>query len=715
MPEKSIRDMNRLERQHYSLAARTFRATVMGAILLGLAALVFGLGLYAYALGEQCVAEAFNLSRTTAALMEQTVDVGPLAEEVITRYRALPEERRQEMGTDAYRAAFADITEREDYRYVREFLAAFRETSEVYDIYLAAYDRENCAIVYIADPEEDEAYVCLPGDWESVPEREVNKFLSWDGSGRLYDIGSTEKYGWLATSGVPIKNAEGEEVAFVLADVSLTSIAGRMKSFLLRYAITMFVLVNLVAVFMTRHMKKTLVAPINRIAEAAKEYIRDKQEGKTDIDHFSNLKIATGDEVENLALLMADMEKGLSDYEENLTKITAEKERVGTELALATRIQADMLPNIFPAFPERPDFDVYASMTPAKEVGGDFYDFFLVDDEHLALVMADVSGKGVPAALFMMISKILVQNYAMMGRSPKEVLEAVNAQICANNREEMFVTVWFGILDLTTGTLTAANAGHEYPVLKQPDGDFELIKDKHGFVIGGMEGARYKEYELKLDPGAKLFLYTDGVAEATDSADALFGTARMLETLRAAQNEEPKEILEAVDRAVARFVGDAPQFDDLTMLCMHYIGKEPGNMKDTKEMTVEATVENITAVTDFVNAELERLDCPLKAQMQIDVAIDELFGNIAQYAYHPETGSATVRVEVEKEPLAVVISFIDNGKPYDPLAADDPDVTLSAEERKAGGLGVFLVKKTMDAVSYEYKDGKNILKIKKNI
>lgn len=251
----------------------------------------------------------------------------------------------------------------------------------------------------------------------------------------------------------------------------------------------------------------------------------------------------------------------------------AESSRIEAELNMASGIQADMLPNIFPAFPERKEFDVFASMSAAKEVGGDFYDFFLVDENHLALVMADVSGKGVPAALFMMISKILVQNYTMMGKDAAKALEAVNNQICANNREEMFVTVWLGILDLTTGKLTAANAGHEYPILKQADGDFEPVKDRHGFVIGGMEGVKYKAYELQLQPDSKLFLYTDGVPEATNANDELFGLERTVAALRTAQNESPEAILGAVDKAVADFVKDAPQFDDLTMLCLHYKGK----------------------------------------------------------------------------------------------------------------------------------------------
>ena len=213
-------------------------------------------------------------------------------------------------------------------------------------------------------------------------------------------------------------------------------------------------------------------------------------------------------------------------------------------------------------------------MVPAKEVGGDFYDFFLIDETHLGLVMADVSGKGVPAALFMMISKILVQNYAMTGRSPAQVLQAVNNQICSNNREEMFVTVWFGILDTETGKITAANAGHEYPVMMQQGGQFELVKDKHGLVIGAMDGIRYKEYELTLTKGSKLFLYTDGVPEATNARDELFGTDRMLAALNVEPTASPKKVLHNVREAVDGFVLEAEQFDDLTMLCVEYKGDE---------------------------------------------------------------------------------------------------------------------------------------------
>lgn len=271
-------------------------------------------------------------------------------------------------------------------------------------------------------------------------------------------------------------------------------------------------------------------------------------------------------EINLLGSAIEKVEKDTLSYIDNLTVVTAEKERIGTELALATQIQASMLPNIFPPFPERKEFDIFASMTPAKEVGGDFYDFFLLDDDHLGLVMADVSGKGIPAALFMMMTKILLQNYAMMGGTPAEVLQRLNETICKNNENDMFVTVWFGILTISEGKLAAANAGHEYPVIQRAWGEFEILKDKHGFVIGGMEGVRYREYELELSKGDTLFLYTDGVPEATNASEEMFGTERMLKALNGQKEADTKELLSNVKDAVEAFVGEAPQFDDLTML-----------------------------------------------------------------------------------------------------------------------------------------------------
>ena len=249
-----------------------------------------------------------------------------------------------------------------------------------------------------------------------------------------------------------------------------------------------------------------------------------------------------------------------------------EASRIDTELSMATQIQESMLPNIFPAFPDRKDLDIYASMKPAKEVGGDFYDFFFIEKDLLGMVIADVSGKGVPAALFMMASKILVQNLALVRKDPKAALETTNEQICKNN-QGMFVTMWLGIMDLKTGVLTASNAGHEYPIVKQPKGKFELFKDKHGLVVGAFPETSYTSYQIKLEKGGILFLYTDGVAEATNGNDEQFGLNRIVDTLNNSKIDNPTEALQVVDKAVSEFVGDAPQFDDLTMLCFKYNGK----------------------------------------------------------------------------------------------------------------------------------------------
>ena len=370
------------------------------------------------------------------------------------------------------------------------------------------------------------------------------------------------------TAMVGIKNSEGEVTAILCVQRQMDVMARVRQNYVRGVIMVLIVLALLVIAGQSVLLQRTLLQPLRLISEEATRFSREnvtteKKLAKT---------IRNQDEIGALAASIDGMEEQIHNYVENLTRITAEKERIGTELSLATRIQANMLPNSFPAFPERSEFDIYASMDPAKEVGGDFYDFFLIDDDHLCMVMADVSGKGVPAALFMMASKIILANNAKSGKSPGQVLTDTNASICANNRVEMFVTVWLGILEISTGKLTAANAGHEYPVLKGPDGAFTLYKEKHGFVIGGMEGVKYKEYTLELEPGAKLFLYTDGVPEATDAENSLFGTERMLAALNERPEDKPEELLKTVRRAVDGFVREAEQFDDLTMLCLEYKG-----------------------------------------------------------------------------------------------------------------------------------------------
>ena len=313
----------------------------------------------------------------------------------------------------------------------------------------------------------------------------------------------------------------------------------------------------------------TVIRPLKTVQENIRKY-KDTKDSTSIVQSLS--KIDMRNEIGELAGDVTELAKEIDAYVDEISTITAEKERIGAELSLATEIQVSTLPHIFPPFPERDEFDIYAVMDPAREVGGDFYDFFLIDDDHLGLVMADVSGKGVPAALFMMISKIIVKNCAIIGMSPAQALSTANDMLCDNNRAEMFVTVWAGILEISTGKLIAANAGHEYPAIKKPGGKYELFRDEHGFVVAAMEGLEYKEYELQLEPGSALFLYTDGVPEATNPEKELFGTDRMIEALNTEPDADAEQVLRNVRVHVDRFVRDAEQFDDLTMMSLIYRG-----------------------------------------------------------------------------------------------------------------------------------------------
>lgn len=385
--------------------------------------------------------------------------------------------------------------------------------------------------------------------------------------------------------------------------------------------------------------------------------------------------------------------------------------RIDAELEFAKSIQHSALPSIFPPFPERREVDIHATMNTAKEVGGDFYDYFFVGEDKLALVIADVSGKGIPAAMFMMQAKTIIKGYAEQGIPTDQVFTKANARLCEGNEAGMFVTALMLIVDLKSGHVEYVNAGHNLPLIRKKGGQFEYFKMRRGLVLAGMEDMVYHMGEFDMAPGDTVYLYTDGVTEATDENKELFGDDRLLETLNTFGDGEMKMLCALVRRAVDFFVGPAPQFDDITMLAFHWNEVAAAN----EEITVTAEIPNVEPVTEFVDAILERVECPMKSVMQINIAIDELFSNIAKYAYGEEKGEATVRVSVLTNPARVSISFIDSGTPYNPLENDDPDVTLSAEQREIGGLGLYVVKKSMDKVYYKYENGKNVLTIEKNL
>ncbi len=387
--------------------------------------------------------------------------------------------------------------------------------------------------------------------------------------------------------------------------------------------------------------------------------------------------------------------------------VAAEAARIDAELEFARAIQHSTLPSVFPPYPDRSEFDICAAMFSAKEVGGDFYDFYLVDDDHLAVLIADVSDKGIPAALFMMKSKTLLKSLAESGLSPAEVFTAANRELYKNNEADMFVTAWLGVLEISSGRLTYVNAGHNPPLVKQGD-RFEYLKARAFFVLAGLEDIHYEQFELQLAADDALFLYTDGVTEALNAHGAFYGEERLQTVLNHHPGQPCADLLPAVKAAVDLFVGKAPQVDDITMLALRFTG---GNR--VSSITVPAKPEALARVLDFVNARLAVSSCPAKAQMQLNIAAEEIFVNIAHYAYPDGEGAVRIEYTFLKEPPAASLTFIDGGIAYNPLENPDPDITLSAEERPIGGLGIHLVKQSMDQVEYEYRGGCNRLTVTK--
>ena len=571
---KSVREMNALQRRHYSLAVRVLRGLALHSLLLGLICFVLGLGMYLNALMQQSMREA---SETAHANLEQVcaeVDPYVYTSRTLELYHDWAGIKLTEENEAKYYATFEGIAQDAGYQRMREMLRLSR-TEKMSHYFLAVADEETGALVFVVDTDPRAGHEYPLGKAMKVPVWMQRLFFSGGGGSfpRMYVL--WPKRGLLCVSGAFIR--EGDPSAGFLFTLSRAeqSVSG-IGRFALQYVAAVVLAVAVVGGALIHRIRRTVVEPINSIAAAARSYAEDKRSGAAAAEHFSQLDIRTGDEVENLSLMMADMERDLADYETNLTAVTAEKERIATELNLAAGIQAHMLPSTFPAFPERTEFDIYASMTPAKEVGGDFYDFFLVDEDHLALVIADVSGKGVPAALFMMASRTMLKDAALSHLDPAAVLERVNAELCENNPDMMFVTVWLGILEIPTGKLVWADAGHERICLFQ-NGRWECLPKKSGIALAVLEPelleeSPFRNFELQLLPGDVLFQYTDGVTEAMTAEREQFGMDRLQEALTASPDTEPETLLLHMRESIDRFVCGAPQFDDITMLALRYRG-----------------------------------------------------------------------------------------------------------------------------------------------
>ena len=383
--------------------------------------------------------------------------------------------------------------------------------------------------------------------------------------------------------------------------------------------------------------------------------------------------------------------------------------RIDKELEYAKQIQLSALPS---DFPDTESYAICAQMIAAKEVGGDFYDFYTLDDNTVLFLAADVSGKGIPAAMFMMTAKTIIRDLAERGLTVDEIFTLANEKLCENNDSGMFVTAWMGKIDLSTGVLSFANAGHNPPVIVHADGKCEYLKSRTGFVLAGMEDMKYRANEMTFNKGDRIFLYTDGVTEATDKNESLYGEERLLSFIEKNKNLDAEMFLSGLKEDVDLFAGDAPQFDDITMLVFEYKNKEGAAMK---EKIFPARKDALPDVMAFSEECLESFGCEMKSQMAICVAVEEIFVNIASYAYSGGEGEASLSFGFDEAERLMTLVVKDEGVPFNPLERDEPDITLSAADRDIGGLGIFITKKTMDTVDYRFENAKNILTMTKKI
>ena len=550
----------------FSLKAKSTIFVLLIALVLSITAIYISYQVYASTMDNRYRTSAMDLAKTAASLVDAE-KVERYADDLMAIYSQNPmQEPQTEQEVEAYYAQFEGVAD-EYYSVLYETLDSIKKNNgDVMYLYLFVLDPNTHTGIYLIDIDDSE-YACPMGTWDTIYEENYAVFDDPTVGFPAYI--SNSDYGWLCSAGAPVYGTDGSVIAYAMIDVSMDEVMADRNEFLGNIMLIMVIATVVLVLLFMWIINRLVVKPINSLAAAASSFVSD-QKSEGEASAISQLNIRTADEIQNLSESIKRMELDINQYIDDLESVTAEKERIGAELDIAKHIQASMLPCIFPAFPDRQEIDIYATMEPAKEVGGDFYDFFMVDDRHLAIVMADVSGKGVPAALFMVIGKTLIKDHTTPGRDLGKVFTAVNQLLCESNSEELFITAFEGVLDLVTGEFVYVNAGHEMPFICKADGDFEPYKIRAAFVLAGMEGMKYRAGSMMLEPGDKIFQYTDGVTEATNVNNELYGMERLGTILNKVKNGTPHDILPAVKKDIDEFVGEAPQFDDITMLCLEY-------------------------------------------------------------------------------------------------------------------------------------------------
>lgn len=497
---------------------------------------------------------------------------------------------------------------------------------------------------------------------------------------------------------------------FVHVGMELSIVEARIAQAVGRLLLLMLV-VLLLALLGSSIAIRTISQPLVKLSDYARELAsRDFTAPARRLDQLTGSR----DEVGELASAFVHMEDTLGTFIGNLKETTAAKERIERELSIAREIQMSLVPKIFPAFIDRPDFELFATIHPAREVGGDLYDFFLLDEHHLFMAMGDVSGKGVPAALFMAVTKTLFKATASQGLPLSEVMRRVNDELCEDNESGMFVTMFCAVLDTRTGQLEFANGGHNPPYVVHRSGHVTMFPRTRGMGLGVMEEIDFETGELVLTEGDTVLLYTDGVVEAVDIAENLYTNPRLEELLARMGESTAREVVEGVLESVWDFSQGAEQADDITMLAMTFLGAQ-GEPPDPNRLSLSVANDlgELEALAERIEQFGEAVDLPPKDLFRLNLAVEELVTNVINHGFE-DTGVHRIELELECRDGRLHLQLRDDGVPFNPLEdAPEVDVEASADEREIGGLGVHLVRSLFDEQDYRREGRFNVLKLSK--
>ena len=554
-----------------SLRLKTVFIIVLVSVIFGLIAVIMSNRFFSRSNEENYRDYAWDLAMTVSSLTDhrQIIELKEMVESI---RETIPQEERvpsSEMGTaafDAYTDRYKEVWETEAYRQTLETLQRIQRENIAESIYIWYPAGEEKQTVYLADASEQQ---CLPGVFDPLYEQNWY-ILNQPEVGLSPYITKTDTYGWLCTSAVPVTDDSGEVVAYVGVDIRMNNIKGREKSFSIRLAAVLGVLTLVIITVYLFLLNRLMIRPINRLAEAASRYGEKKLGDNRHV--FSEVKINSSDEIGNLLKTMLRMEEDIDRYIDELTEMTAQKQHFNTELEVAQRILEDILPEGEASFPGRNEIELYAMMKPQSAIGADAYDYSLLDEDHLMISITDISEQGVPAALYMMRTQTMLRGRARRGGTPSDIFRDVNVLLCESNAREVFVTAWLGIIDLKSGEVVAANAGHEYPLLRHEGEEFEPIRSSHCPPLGAAEDTEYVNEMFSLRTNDTLFLYTDGVSEAKNGDGKRFTMMRLIDALNKTEDVNAKTLVTTVERSVREFAGDAELYDDITMMALRYFG-----------------------------------------------------------------------------------------------------------------------------------------------